>query len=129
MHYLYIALGGAIGAALRYLISGWTYSLLGTSFPWGTMVVNLTGSFLIGLFWQLFADAAVSPNMRLLIMTGGLGAFTTFSTFALESLNLFLDGEAGYGMANILVSDFLGIVLVLAGIVAGRMVGSLIHSG
>ena len=73
MQYLYIAVGGAAGAALRYLVSGWTYSLLGTGFPWGTLVVNLIGSFLIGFLWQLFADTTVSPNMRHLIFTGGLG--------------------------------------------------------
>ena len=127
MHYLYIAAGGAAGAALRYLISGWTYSLLGTGFPWGTLVVNLIGSFLIGLLWQLFSDTAVSPNTRHLILTGGLGAFTTFSTFALESLNLFRDGEIELGLANVIVSDFLGIALVFLGIVAGRLVGSLLN--
>lgn len=126
MHYLYIAVGGAVGAALRYLISGWTYAILGTSFPWGTLVVNLIGSFLIGLLWQLFADAAVSPNTRILILTGGLGAFTTFSTFALESLNLFRDGDIELGLANVLVSNLLGIALVFLGIIVGRLVGSLL---
>ena len=127
MHYLYIAVGGAAGAALRYLISGWTYALLGTGFPWGTLVVNLIGSFLIGFLWQLFSNVAVSPNMRLLIFTGGLGAFTTFSTFALESINLFRDGKVELGLGNVLVSDFLGIFLVFVGIVAGRLVGSLLR--
>jgi CrcB protein len=127
LQYLFIAVGGAAGAALRYLVSGWAYALLGTGFPWGTLVVNLIGSFLIGFLWELFANAAVSPNMRHLIFTGGLGAFTTFSTFALESINLFRDGEIGLGMANVLVSDFLGIVLVFVGIVAGRLVGSLVR--
>jgi CrcB protein len=126
LHYLYIAVGGAVGAALRYLISGWTYAILGTGFPWGTLVVNLIGSFLIGLLWQLFADAAVSPNTRILILTGGLGAFTTFSTFALESLNLFRDGDIELGLANVLVSDLLGIALVFLGIIVGRLVGSLL---
>jgi len=126
LHYLYIAVGGAAGAALRYLVSGWTYNLLGTGFPWGTLVVNLTGSFLIGLLWQLFADAAVSPNMRHLILTGGLGAFTTFSTFALESFNLFREGDVELGLANVIASDFLGIALVFAGIIGGRLVGSLL---
>ncbi|MFN2103817.1 MAG: fluoride efflux transporter CrcB [Candidatus Promineifilaceae bacterium] len=129
MNYIYIAIGGAIGAILRYLVSGWSYALLGTGFPWGTLAVNLIGSFLIGLIWQLFANAAVSPNVRLLILTGGLGAFTTFSTFALESVNLFRDGDIGLGFANVLVSDILGIALVFAGIIAGRLAGSLLHIG
>lgn len=127
MHYLYIAVGGAAGAALRYLVSGWAYALLGTGFPWGTLVVNLIGSFLIGFLWQLFANVPVPPNMRLLIFTGGLGAFTTFSTFALESVNLFRDGDFELGMANVLISDFLGIALVFVGVVAGRLVGSLLR--
>ena len=127
MQYLYIAVGGAAGAALRYLVSGWAYALLGTGFPWGTLVVNLIGSFLIGFLWQLFANTTVSPNMRHLIFTGGLGAFTTFSTFALESVNFIRDGEIGLGLANVLVSDFLGIALVFVGIVAGGLVGSLVR--
>lgn len=127
MQYLYIAVGGAAGAVLRYLVSGWTYALLGTGFPWGTLVVNLIGSFLIGFFWQIFATTTVSPNMRHLIMTGGLGAFTTFSTFALESVNFFREGDIELGMANIIVSDFLGIALVFLGVIAGRLVGSLVR--
>ena len=127
MHYLYIAVGGAAGAVLRYLVSGWAYALLGTGFPWGTLVVNLIGSFLIGFLWQLFANVPIPPNMRLLIFTGGLGAFTTFSTFALESFNLFRDGDFELGMANVLISDFLGIALVFVGVVAGRLVGSLLR--
>lgn len=127
MHYLYIAVGGAIGASLRFLISGWTYSLLGTGFPWGTLVVNLIGSFLIGFLWQLFSYVSVSPNMRLLIFAGGLGAFTTFSTFALESINLFRGGDVELGVANILVSDLLGIALVFVGIILGRLAGTLIR--
>jgi CrcB protein len=108
-------------------VSGWAYALLGTGFPWGTLVVNLIGSFLIGFLWQLFANVPVPPNMRLLIFTGGLGAFTTFSTFALESFNLFRDGDFELGMANVLISDFLGIALVFVGVVAGRLVGSLLR--
>ena len=128
MQYLTIAAGGAAGALLRYLVSGWTYALLGSGFPWGTLVVNLLGSFLIGFLWQLFSDSALSPAMRNLIFTGVLGAFTTFSTFALESFFLFRDGETGLGLANMLLSNILGIVLLFAGVIAGRLLAALLRA-
>ena len=126
MQYLFIAVGGAAGAVLRYLISGWSYRLLGTGFPWGTLVVNILGSFLIGFLWQLFEYVPISSNMRSLIFIGGLGAFTTFSTFAFESLNLFRDGDISLGVANILLMDVLGLLLGLLGIILGRTAASLL---
>ena len=127
MQYLFIAVGGAAGAVLRYLVSGWAYTLLGTNFPWGTFVVNLLGSFLIGFLWQLFEYVPISPNMRSLIFIGGLGAFTTFSTFAFESLNLFRAGDIRLGMVNILATDVLGILLGLLGVILGRMTAALLR--
>ncbi len=126
MQYLFIAVGGAAGAVLRYLISGWSYRLLGTGFPWGTLVVNILGSFLIGFLWQLFEYVPISSNMRSLIFIGGLGAFTTFSTFAFESLNLFRDGDISLGVANILLMDVFGLLLGLLGIILGRTAASLL---
>jgi CrcB protein len=126
LQYLFIAVGGAAGAVMRYLISGWSYRLLGEGFPWGTFVVNVLGSFLIGFLWQLFEYVPISPNMRSLIFIGGLGAFTTFSTFAFESLNLFRDGEITLGMANIILMDLFGIMLGLLGLILGRIAASLI---
>lgn len=125
MQYLFIAAGGAAGAVLRYVISGWSYRLLGTGFPWGTLVVNVLGSFLIGFLWQLFEYVPISSNVRSLIFIGGLGAFTTFSTFAFESLNLIRDGEITLGLANILLMDIFGILLGLLGILLGRMAATL----
>lgn len=122
MQYIFLAIGGASGAVLRYLVSGWAYALLGTGFPWGTFIVNMIGAFLIGLLWQLFSTIPISPHMRNLIFTGGLGAFTTFSTFALESLNLIRNGDIGLGLINVFASDILGIVLVMVGVLLGRMV-------
>ena len=127
MQYLSIAVGGAAGAVLRYLVSGWAYTLLGQGFPWGTLVVNLIGSFLIGFLWQLFEYVPISPNMRSLIFIGGLGAFTTFSTFAFESLNLFRDGDIRLGVLNILAADVFGILLGLLGVILGRMTAALLH--
>ena len=127
MQYLFIAVGGAAGAVLRFLISGWAFTLLGEGFPWGTFIVNLLGTFLIGFLWQLFEYVPISTNMRSLIFIGGLGAFTTFSTFAFESLNLFRDGDTGLGMINIIATDVFGIMLGLLGIILGRMTATLLH--
>ena len=127
MHYLFIAVGGAAGAVMRFVISGWAFAILGTGFPWGTLVVNLLGSFLIGFLWQLFEYIPISPNMRSMIFIGGLGAFTTFSTFAFESLNLFRGGDFRLGMINIIALDVFGILLGLLGVILGRMAAELIR--
>ena len=110
---------------MRYLVSGWAYTLLGDGFPWGTFVVNILGSFLIGFLWQLFEYIPISSNMRSLIFIGGLGAFTTFSTFAFESLNLFRAGDTRLGIINILAADIFGILLGLLGVILGRMTATL----
>lgn len=120
MQFVAIAVGGAVGALLRYAASGLAYNVLGSDFPWGTLAVNVLGSFLIGFLWEWFADTAVSPNTRSLIFTGGLGAFTTFSTYNLENLNLFRDGQMRLGAANMAVSNGLGILAVFLGFVLGR---------
>lgn len=127
MRFIFIAAGGAAGAVMRYLVSGWAYALLGQGFPWGTLVVNLIGAFLIGFLWQLFEYFPISPDMRNLIFIGGLGAFTTFSTFAFETLNLFRAGDARMGIINILAMDVLGILLGLLGVILGRMLASALH--
>ena len=127
MQYLFIAVGGAAGAVMRYLVSGWAYTLLGYGFPWGTFVVNILGSFLIGFLWQLFEYIPVSSNMRSLIFIGGLGAFTTFSTFAFESLNLFRAGDSRLAVIYILAVDVFGILLGLLGIILGRMTATLLR--
>ncbi len=120
MTWLSIAIGGAIGALLRYLVSGWAYVWLGEGFPWGTLSVNMIGSFLIGFLWRWFDQVAIAPNTRTLIFVGGLGAFTTFSTYGLESLNLLRDGQYKLGLLNILGSNVLGILFVFLGFVAAR---------
>lgn len=114
-NYFYIAIGGAAGAMLRYLVCGIISSFSGADFPWGTLVVNVTGAFLIGILWHIFEKSSMTPEMRMLFMTGLLGAFTTFSTFALETLNLFRDGEMKPALFNILGSNILGMVAVYMG--------------
>lgn len=127
MHYLSIAIGGAAGAVMRYLVSGWAYTILGDGFPWGTFIVNILGSFLIGFLWQIFEYFPISSNMRSLIFIGGLGAFTTFSTFAFESLNLFRSGDSRLAIINILAADVFGILLGLLGVILGRMTATLLR--
>ena len=122
MNWISIAVGGAAGALLRYLVSGWAYALMGEGFPWGTLSVNVIGSFLIGFLWRLFDQIAIAPNVRTLIFVGGLGAFTTFSTYGLESLNLLRSGQYKLGLLNMLGSNVLGILSVFLGFVAARAV-------
>jgi len=111
-----IAAGGAVGAVLRFVVSGLAYGYLGEGFPWGTLVVNLIGCFIIGFLSKLFESVAVSPNVRMMVLVGGLGAFTTFSTYALENVNLLRDGQLLAALTNVLASTAVGIICVFLGI-------------
>jgi CrcB protein len=124
--YILLAAGGAIGTVLRYSMSGLTYRMVNSVFPWGTIVVNLTGSFVIGLLWGFFEIQNISSNMRNFIFIGILGGFTTFSTYALESLNLFRDGEIKWAMTNLLISNICGLILVFAGFMLSKFIINLI---
>lgn len=110
-----VAAGGAIGAILRYLVSGAAYNRLGADFPYGTLLVNVTGCFLIGFLARYFEDVVVAPNTRVLILTGGLGAFTTFSTYGLETVALWRDGESQVALVNFMANNVVGILFVMAG--------------
>ena len=117
---LLIAMGGAVGALLRYAVSGVAYRLFGETFPWGTLAVNVLGSFLLGLLWALSERMLFSPRLTAFLFIGVLGAFTTFSTYSLESFNLLRDGEIRLGLTNIIASNVLGLVVVLLGFVCAR---------
>jgi CrcB protein len=116
-----IAMGGAFGALFRFLLSGAVYQWLGRGFPFGTLAVNVIGSFLMGLLFETLSDRlALSPELRAAITVGLLGAFTTFSTFSIETLYLIEEGELLKAGGNILVSVILCLVAVWIGLLAGR---------
>jgi CrcB protein len=100
----WICLGGATGTAARYLVSGWALAVLGTGFPWGTLAVNLLGSFFIGTIMHLgLTTQILSPTARLALTTGVMGGFTTYSAFNYETLAFFQEGGWLLGMTNIIV--------------------------
>ncbi len=117
---LIVALGGAAGAASRHMVGMWAMRLMGTEFPWGTLAVNIVGSLVMGIFIELLALRFQGSNeLRLLVATGFLGGFTTFSAFSLDVVTLWERGEAGLAAAYILASViasigalFLGLALV-----------------
>lgn len=99
--FLLICLAGAIGTGARYLVAVWMAPAAGTGFPYGTLFVNVTGSFLLGLLMQLsLSTQMISADMRLIIATGILGGFTTYSTFNYETLALLRENAWGVAVAN-----------------------------
>jgi CrcB protein len=110
-----LVLGGGLGSALRYALSLWLTAQLGPRFPWGTFAVNLTGCFAIGAL-VAWADArAASPALRLFLVTGVLGGFTTFSAFGMETFQLMQDGRAAAAAANAIGSVAAGVGAVAIG--------------
>jgi CrcB protein len=99
-NFLWVVLGGGLGAALRHGFSKTAYWLLGKGFPWGTLVANLVGCFLIGFLWATANRFSFPPNARLFIFTGTIGALTTFSTYGLESFMLLHEGRYAAGITN-----------------------------
>ncbi|CCQ93337.1 Protein CrcB homolog [[Clostridium] ultunense Esp] len=109
-----VATGGALGAIARYLVTLFIGDRIGGVFPWGTWVVNLVGSLLIGFIFTLSVETtALSTNLRLFLITGFLGGFTTFSSFANESLLLFRQGFNTMALLYMVSTNFLGILFVI----------------
>jgi CrcB protein len=118
MNYLWVAIGGALGSAARYWCSGVVANWFGESFPWGTIIVNVLGSFIIGLFATLTAPDGrlfVASEARVFVMVGLCGGYTTFSSFSLQTLNLARDGEWLGAGANVVLSVVLCLLAVWIG--------------
>lgn len=125
MKFLYIALGGAVGALLRYAIAGLPHRYFESIFPWGTLVVNFIGCFIIGVLWGAFQETSMPSTVRTFVFIGVLGAFTTFSTYGLETMNLFRDGEIKLAIANVLISNIGCLLLCFLGFTGSRYFASL----
>lgn len=117
-----VALGGSFGAVLRFLISSGIYHWLGRGFPYGTLAVNIIGSFLIGLLTEalVLQRIAISMEYRAAILVGFLGSFTTFSTFSLETLYLLEQGNLYKALLNVLISVCTCVFVVWLGLLSGR---------
>ncbi len=122
MQYLLIGLGGFLGANARFLVSSWAARLLGANFPYGTFIANISGSFLLGIAIAILHDRALleSPQ-RHFVVAGFLGAYTTFSTFTYESMQLFQQGTVLFGLLNVLGSVAVGLLAVYCGVLLGRL--------
>jgi CrcB protein len=119
----WVGIGGFLGANARYWIGGWIQERWGTEFPWSTFVINITGSFILGLFVTLVSERYIVRNvlpLRLLIAIGFVGAYTTFSTFELETLTLVQTSSWIRAFANAFGSLFAGFLSVWLGVVLAR---------
>jgi len=113
---LFIAVGGGVGAVLRYLVSGWGQTLVGGWFPLGTLIVNSLGCLLIGALGAYFAGPhLIREETRIAMLVGVLGAFTTFSTFGWETLSLARDGEMRLALVNVVLTNMLALAAVWFG--------------
>jgi CrcB protein len=114
----WIALGGAAGSVLRYLVGGTAQRIAGIGFPLGTLVVNATGCFLIGALAQHYMNTQTHPQMRAMLITGFCGGYTTFSAFSLETVGLLEGGEYQKAGFYMLTSVILSVAATFAGISA-----------
>lgn len=123
-HVLLIGIGGFAGAIARYLVDARISTWTAGSLPWGTFVINVSGSFLLGVLFALIVERATLPSdLRGPLMIGFLGAYTTFSTFALESWRMMEDGAWLYGSVNLIGSVVVGVLAIVIGVALGRAIG------
>ena len=121
--YLMIALGGAAGAIARYEVTNLIQHRTHVGFPYGTFVVNITGCLIIGLAIGLLDEGIITnPNWRLLLVTGFVGAYTTFSTFEAETFNLIKAGTVAIALANVVGSVVVGFLALWGGVIVARLV-------
>jgi CrcB protein len=118
-----IALGGAGGAISRYLVDTWVSERVGGEFPWGTFVVNISGSFVLGVLFALTIERNLLPSdIRLPVMTGFIGAYTTFSTLMLETWRLAETGSSVAALVNVAGSVAVGLVVMIGGLTVGKAI-------
>ena len=124
INFILIIIGGGLGSAARFGLSVWVNQLMQVRsvFPYGTLTVNLAGSFLAGLVWGLSTETTMKPETRIFLLVGFLGGFTTFSSYALESYNLFNNGEIKNALINIFVNNIGSLLLVIAGVILARYI-------
>lgn len=116
-----IAVLGAAGTLARYGLSGWVQRFSGAGFPWGTLVVNITGCFLFGLVWAVSEGRLViRPEYRMIVLVGFMGAFTTFSTFAFETTQLLREAQWWAAFLNVTAQNLTGIVFLFLGLAIGK---------
>ncbi|HLH29179.1 MAG TPA: fluoride efflux transporter CrcB [Acidimicrobiales bacterium] len=121
MRVVWVGVGGFFGAVSRYWVDGWVSRLTGGGFPWGTFVVNMTGCFVVGVLTTVLTERLLPhPTLRIALTVGFVGAYTTFSTFAYESLRQLQDGALGMALANVGASVVLGVAAAWLGVVVGR---------
>src|SRR5437016_13872515 len=121
MIYLLIALGGAAGSLLRYLVGGAVQRMSDSGFPVGTLFVNVSGCFIIGILVRQFMNMQLSPELRALLIVGFCGGFTTFSTFSADTIGLIEGGEYARASGYVVLSVGLGLAAPLAGMTAMRL--------
>ncbi len=131
LNFILVLIGGAIGSASRFGLSTYVNQLLQVKsiFPYGTLAVNLAGSFLAGFVWGISTETTMKPETRIFLLVGFMGGFTTFSAYALESVNLLNNGESNAALMNILVNNIGSILLVFAGMITAKYLTKLLRGG
>ena len=120
--YIVVFAGGGIGSVARFMMATWIGQHWGRSFPLGTFVVNVSGSFLVGFLMTLMAELFIeNPQWRLLLVVGGLGGYTTFSTFEYETGRLVIGGELVYALLNVVLSVVAGFVALKLGEISAKI--------
>jgi len=118
MNFFFVALGGSLGAIARYALGSFINSNVNAQFPSGTLLVNVTGSFIIGFLFAMFERLSLPNELKLLLITGFLGAYTTFSSYSLETVRLAMDGKLSVALVNFLLNNGLCLACTVLGMAA-----------